>query len=197
MGVGRSIAREGGLTAGQFIGLPAQPYWPLGIIAGRPGSQKMVARNLQSQPPFILRADRARCTGVKSGRPDRPPRFGTKQNGNLIGRAIVERCRSASFTQLQGLSLTGWQTFSGKRYSHQEKGHPPVSAQRVQLLRKPGYQRGVVACRKCGAPIPVQNFSALPDEFSVRCPSCGERAFYAKRAVAIQDLPERRKKPRR
>jgi DNA-directed RNA polymerase subunit RPC12/RpoP len=72
-----------------------------------------------------------------------------------------------------------------------------VSAQRVQLLRKSGYQRGVVACRKCGTPIPVQNFSALPDEFSVRCPGCGDRAFYAKRAVAIQDLPERRKKPRR
>jgi DNA-directed RNA polymerase subunit RPC12/RpoP len=71
-----------------------------------------------------------------------------------------------------------------------------MSAQRIQLFRKPGYQRGVVACRKCGAAIPVQNFSALPDEFSVRCPSCSERAFYAKRAVAIQDLPERRKKPR-
>jgi DNA-directed RNA polymerase subunit RPC12/RpoP len=72
-----------------------------------------------------------------------------------------------------------------------------VSALRVQVLRKSGYQRGVVPCRKCKALIPVQNFSALPDEFSVRCPSCGDRAFYAKRAVAIQDLPERRKKPRR
>jgi DNA-directed RNA polymerase subunit RPC12/RpoP len=72
-----------------------------------------------------------------------------------------------------------------------------VSAQRVQQLRKTGYQRGVVACRKCGTSIPVQNFSALPDEFSVRCPGCGDRAFYAKRTVAIQELPERRKKPRR
>jgi DNA-directed RNA polymerase subunit RPC12/RpoP len=72
-----------------------------------------------------------------------------------------------------------------------------VAAQRVQLLRKTGYQRGVVACRKCSALIPVQHFSALPDEFSVRCPRCGDRAFYAKRAVSIQDLPERRKKPRR
>jgi DNA-directed RNA polymerase subunit RPC12/RpoP len=72
-----------------------------------------------------------------------------------------------------------------------------VSAQRVELLGKPAFQRGVVACKKCGALIPVQNFSALPDEFSVRCPGCGERAFYAKRAVAIQQLPERRKKPRR
>jgi len=72
-----------------------------------------------------------------------------------------------------------------------------VSAQRVQQLRKTGYQRGVVACRKCGTFIPVQNFSALPDEFSVRCPGCSDRAFYAKRTVAIQELPERRKKPRR
>ena len=72
-----------------------------------------------------------------------------------------------------------------------------MPAQRIQLLGKPGYQRGVVACRKCKALIPVQNFNVLADEFSVRCPSCGDRAFYAKRAVAIQELPERRKKPRR
>jgi len=72
-----------------------------------------------------------------------------------------------------------------------------VSAQRVQLLRKTGYQRGVVACRKCKALIPVQKPNTLPDEFSVRCPSCGDRAFYAKRAVAIEDLPDWRKKPSR
>jgi hypothetical protein len=72
-----------------------------------------------------------------------------------------------------------------------------VSSPRFRVLPKTGYQRGVVACRKSGTPIPVQNFSALPDEFSVRCPSCGDRDFYAKRAVAIQDSPERRKKLRR
>jgi len=72
-----------------------------------------------------------------------------------------------------------------------------VSAPRFRLLPKTAYQRGVVACRKCGTLIPVQNFSALPDEFSVRCPGCSDRAFYAKPTVAIQELPERRKKPRR
>ncbi|HEX3164462.1 MAG TPA: hypothetical protein VHQ92_17945 [Pseudolabrys sp.] len=79
----------------------------------------------------------------------------------------------------------------------EKKGQPPVSAPRFRLLPKTAYQRGVVACRKCGTLIPVQNFSALPDEFSVRCPGCSDRAFYAKRTVAIQELPERRKKPRR
>jgi len=72
-----------------------------------------------------------------------------------------------------------------------------VSARRIQLLPKATYQRGVVTCRKCSALIPVQKFNTLPDEFSVRCPSCGDRAFYAKRTVTIQDMPDRRKKPRR
>jgi predicted Zn finger-like uncharacterized protein len=54
-----------------------------------------------------------------------------------------------------------------------------------------------VACRKCKTLIRIDKFSALPDEFSVRCPGCGDRAFYAKRAVVIEDMPERRKKPRR
>jgi DNA-directed RNA polymerase subunit RPC12/RpoP len=72
-----------------------------------------------------------------------------------------------------------------------------MSVQRFRLPPKAVFQRGVVACRKCSALIPVQKFSTLPDEFSVRCPNCGDRAFYAKRAITIQDLPDRRKKPRR
>jgi predicted Zn finger-like uncharacterized protein len=79
----------------------------------------------------------------------------------------------------------------------EKKGQPPVSAPRFRLLSKPVYHRGAVACRKCKTLIRIDKFSALPDEFSVRCPGCGDRAFYAKRAVVIEDLPERRKKPRR
>jgi RNase P subunit RPR2 len=71
-----------------------------------------------------------------------------------------------------------------------------MAAQRVQLLPRAVYRRGVAACRKCQTLIPIQNLNTLPDEFSVRCPDCGDRTFYSKRAVAIQDMPERRRKPR-
>jgi len=59
------------------------------------------------------------------------------------------------------------------------------------------YQRGVVACRKCGNQIHVHKLKALPDEFSVRCSGCGDRGLYLKRAVTVEELPERRKKPRK
>jgi DNA-directed RNA polymerase subunit RPC12/RpoP len=72
-----------------------------------------------------------------------------------------------------------------------------MSALHIQRLKKSVYQRGVVACRKCETSIPVQKFNALPDEFSVECPQCGHRGFYTKRATVIEDLPERRQKPRR
>jgi predicted Zn finger-like uncharacterized protein len=58
------------------------------------------------------------------------------------------------------------------------------------------YQRGVIACSKCGTMIPVTKQSTVADEFSVRCPSCGHRDFYLKRAIVIEEVPERRKKPR-
>lgn len=70
-------------------------------------------------------------------------------------------------------------------------------AQRIQFLKKPVYHRGMVACHKCAAPIHVYKIAALGDEFSVRCPRCGDRGFYLKREMAIEELPERRKKPRR
>lgn len=63
--------------------------------------------------------------------------------------------------------------------------------------RKSVYQRGVVACRKCAAPIHFYGLQALADEFSVRCPRCGKRGLYAKCEIGIEDLPERRKKPGR
>jgi predicted Zn finger-like uncharacterized protein len=59
------------------------------------------------------------------------------------------------------------------------------------------YQRGAVTCQKCAAPIYVYKIKALPDEFSVRCSKCGARGFYSGRAVIVEDMPERRKKPRK
>jgi len=67
------------------------------------------------------------------------------------------------------------------------------------LLRqrpKKTYQRGVVACTKCAAPIYVHRLKTLPEEFSLRCPHCSDRGMYQKRAVVIEDVPERRKKQR-
>jgi Zn finger protein HypA/HybF involved in hydrogenase expression len=58
------------------------------------------------------------------------------------------------------------------------------------------YHRGVVACRKCAAPIPIYKLKTLPDEFSVHCPKCGNRGLYMKGTIAVQELPERRRKPR-
>lgn len=59
------------------------------------------------------------------------------------------------------------------------------------------YQRGVVICRKCASPIPVHKLKGLADEFSVLCPKCRDRGIYSKRAMTIEILPERRKKPRK
>jgi hypothetical protein len=72
-----------------------------------------------------------------------------------------------------------------------------MSAVRVQYQKKAVYRRGLVACRKCAAAINVHKLNALPDEFSLHCSNCGDRSIYFKRAIAIQELPERRKKPRR
>jgi len=58
------------------------------------------------------------------------------------------------------------------------------------------YERGVLACGKCAAPIYVYKLKKLLDEFSVRCPRCGERGIYAKSVLTIESLRERRKKPR-
>jgi Zn finger protein HypA/HybF involved in hydrogenase expression len=66
----------------------------------------------------------------------------------------------------------------------------------LQAQKRRVYQRAVIACRKCTTPIPLHKLNALPDEFSVRCPRCGDRGIYAKRAITIKDLPERRKNPR-
>ena len=66
----------------------------------------------------------------------------------------------------------------------------------TQQSKKGVYQRGEVACRKCGTPIYVYKLKRLPDEFSVHCKQCGDRGIYLKSAVAYREFPERRKKPR-
>jgi hypothetical protein len=70
-------------------------------------------------------------------------------------------------------------------------------SERLAERPKKTYPRGEVICRKCASPIYVYKLNTLPDEFSVRCPRCGDRGIHLKRAVTIQELPERRKKPRR
>jgi hypothetical protein len=92
-------------------------------------------------------------------------------------------------------SLTFIQRFSGKPVETFEPGRPAMSVLLGQRPKKT-YQRGVVACTKCAAPIYVYKLKTLPDEFSVRCPHCGGRGIYLKRAIAIEEAPERRKKPR-
>jgi hypothetical protein len=63
--------------------------------------------------------------------------------------------------------------------------------------QKKTYQRGVIACTKCAAPIYVQRLKTLPEEFSLRCPHCEDRGMYLKSAIVIEEAPERRKKPRK
>jgi DNA-directed RNA polymerase subunit RPC12/RpoP len=62
--------------------------------------------------------------------------------------------------------------------------------------QKKTYQRGSVTCQKCATPIHVYRLKALAEEFSVNCPKCNYRGIYPKRAVTIQELVERRRKPR-
>lgn len=70
-------------------------------------------------------------------------------------------------------------------------------SRRSQFQKKPVCHRGVVACRKCAAPVFVHKLAAVGDEFSVRCARCGERCIYLKRDMAVEELPDRRRKPRR
>jgi len=73
----------------------------------------------------------------------------------------------------------------------------PIVTTHLLSGKKSVYQCGVVACRNCARPIYFHRLQALAEEFSVRCPRCGQRGHYAKREIGIEDLPERRKKPRR
>jgi hypothetical protein len=68
---------------------------------------------------------------------------------------------------------------------------------RTQRPKKSVYERGVVHCGKCRAPIYVYRLTALADEFSLQCKRCNNRGFYSKRDISVEALPERRKKPRK
>ena len=70
------------------------------------------------------------------------------------------------------------------------------SEPRPLYTRRSVYHRGVVICPKCNAPIHVYRPAAVADEFSVSCTKCGTRAFHGKRALKVEELPERRRKPR-
>jgi DNA-directed RNA polymerase subunit RPC12/RpoP len=59
------------------------------------------------------------------------------------------------------------------------------------------YERGVLDCVKCSSPIHIFKINTIADEFSARCKKCGHRGVYLKRALSVELLPERRKKPRR
>jgi hypothetical protein len=67
---------------------------------------------------------------------------------------------------------------------------------RYQPQKKAVYQRGVIACAKCAAPIHLHKLNTLADEFSVSCRCCGRRMIYSKYSIGIEELPERRRKPR-
>lgn len=58
------------------------------------------------------------------------------------------------------------------------------------------YERSLVHCQKCGAKVFLQRLLGSADEFSVRCPRCGHRGIFARNAIVIEELPERRRKPR-
>jgi Zn finger protein HypA/HybF involved in hydrogenase expression len=71
-------------------------------------------------------------------------------------------------------------------------GHKQAGTSRAKRT----FQRGTIQCRKCGNPIHVYKLAGLPDEFSVQCRKCHDRRVYAKREVTIDELPDRRQKPR-
>jgi hypothetical protein len=98
--------------------------------------------------------------------------------------------------EIVGASLTFIQQFSGKPGATFKPERIAMSGLLAQRPKKT-YQRGAIACEKCAAPIYVYKLKTLPDEFFVRCPHCGGRGIYLKRAIAIEETPERRKKPRR
>ena len=69
----------------------------------------------------------------------------------------------------------------------------------MSLPQKPStssYDRGVVSCVHCAAPMYVYRLKPLADEFSVRCPRCGKRAVYTKQAVGVESVRERRRTAR-
>jgi len=67
---------------------------------------------------------------------------------------------------------------------------------RVLAARRSVYHRGVVNCPRCATPIHVYKLGGVAEEFSVHCKKCGTRAMHSKRSLNVEELPERRRKPR-
>ena len=67
---------------------------------------------------------------------------------------------------------------------------------RKERPKRAVYVRGTVTCQGCRQPIHIYRLAALAEEFSVRCPACGTRGFHTRRMVSVEQLPERRHKPR-
>lgn len=67
----------------------------------------------------------------------------------------------------------------------------------TERFKRAIYPRGALGCIKCGHTIHVYKVSGLAAELSLRCPHCGTRGFYDVRMMAIEEMPERRQKPRR
>ncbi|EJW13510.1 hypothetical protein A33M_3494 [Rhodovulum sp. PH10] len=58
------------------------------------------------------------------------------------------------------------------------------------------FLRGIVRCPRCGGEIPFHKVEAVADEFSLGCGACGHRGFFRKSEIAVQQMPERRRRPR-
>ena len=66
----------------------------------------------------------------------------------------------------------------------------------ASMKRRAVYLRGTIGCTRCGNAIHVYKVARLASEFSLRCPHCATRGFYDKRALMVEQLPERRRRPR-
>jgi uncharacterized paraquat-inducible protein A len=62
--------------------------------------------------------------------------------------------------------------------------------------RRGTFSRGTVQCPACRAAIHLRNPEQVDQEFSARCTRCGRRSFHNRSDMAIEQLVDRRKKPR-
>jgi DNA-directed RNA polymerase subunit RPC12/RpoP len=62
--------------------------------------------------------------------------------------------------------------------------------------RRGTFTRGTVLCPTCKAAIHLRHPERVDEEFSARCPGCGRRSFHHRRDMTIEQLVDRRKKPR-
>ena len=82
---------------------------------------------------------------------------------------------------------------SGYRLTAEVRKRKQYMFKRSIKARQHTYQRGMVSCEKCLAPIHVFKVNVIASEFSARCKKCGHRGLYQKHSLKIDLLPERRK----